>query len=462
MKIATFPEAAGTRRPVRAESAASARAVLMRPRNTASTQVTHAARPSSVPVGGEIAPPVVNQVLRQPGRQLDGRLQARFGEMLGADLSGVVLHTDSLAAESASVIAASAYTVGNHIAFAAGSFAPETDAGQRLLLHELVHVAQTGASNADPAAALTLGAPDSAAEHQAQQITFGNHPTPTDSFRSIDARTVRRAPPDGGAATPQTAPQPAAPGAATLHIVVRDRGLDLGGGILVSDLEAAKTKMMTKREAGGWTLVLSIHASQDRLGAQAPPDWQRNAKFYDASAVNSLFGGDATFVQWRDQFGPTRVVLYGCQVSAQFEQTIDNNLVRGGTGPTAQGLGPGCHPIATTKDFGVKTRAAFNRLSADEQAKMTAEVQQENRTWGYYGQPPVPNDKVLDYLFDGVGKGSWASVEVQVLNKSTGQYESAQPPIPFWNRMSNSTFLHSCNPIVLGGTHTPTAPPVAP
>jgi hypothetical protein len=417
-----------------------------------------AARPSTVPAAGSIAPSVVNQALRQPGRRLDGQLQARFGAMLGADLSGVVLHTDGLAAESANAISASAYAVGNHIAFGAGSFAPETGAGQRLLLHELVHVAQTGGSGADPGAALTLGAPDSAAEHQAQQITSGAYRMTTPPFGSGEARTVRRAPPGGGGATPQQAPQPAAPAEATLHIVVRDQGLDLGGGILVSDLEAAKARMMAKREAGAWVLVLSIHASQDRLGAQSPPDWQRNAKFYDASAVNSLFGGDATFVKWRDQFGPARVVLYGCQVSAQFEQTIDNNLVRGGTGPTAQGLGPGCHPIGNIKDFGVKTRKDFIKLSADEQAKMTTEVQQENRTWGFYGQPPVPDDKVLDYLFDGPGKGSWASVEVQVLNTTTNQYESTTPPIPFWNRGSNSTFLRSCNPVVLGGTHTATAP----
>ena len=265
-----------------------------------------AARPSSRAVGGPIAPPIVNRALGQSGRRIDGQLQAELRGTLGADLSDVLLHTDGLAAESASAISASAYTVANHIVFGAGSFRPETEAGRRLLLHELVHVSQAGGAVADPAAQLTLGESDSAEEREARRIASAPELPAALPLRKREPGTVRRAPPDGGGpdpqkvpqTVPQTTPQAAAPSAATLHIVVRDRGLDLGGGILVSDLEAAKTQMMTKREAGAWTLVLSIHASQDRLGAQSPPNWQANAKFYDASAVNSLFGGDPNFVKW--------------------------------------------------------------------------------------------------------------------------------------------------------------------
>ena len=90
----------------------------------------------------------------------------------------------------------------------------------------------------------------------------------------------------------------------------------------MSDLADAKTKLMHRKVDKPWTLVLAIHASENRLGAQSPPDWQKNAIFYDESAIKTLFGGDNAFVAWRDQFGPNRVVLYGCQVTAAFEQTI--------------------------------------------------------------------------------------------------------------------------------------------
>ena len=70
--------------------------------------------------------------------------------------------------------------------------------------------------------------------------------------------------------------------------VVRDKTIALGGR-LVADLAAFKKSVMTTADADGWTLVLAIHGSEDRLGAQAPPDWQKNAVFYDKSDIEALF-----------------------------------------------------------------------------------------------------------------------------------------------------------------------------
>jgi hypothetical protein len=60
----------------------------------------------------------------------------------GHDFSHVRVHTDERASASASAIGSPAYTVGRHVAFGAGSYAPETGAGRRLLAHELAHVVQ--------------------------------------------------------------------------------------------------------------------------------------------------------------------------------------------------------------------------------------------------------------------------------------------------------------------------------
>jgi len=57
-------------------------------------------------------------------------------------MSRVQFHTDAGAAESARLLNAEAYTMGDHIFFGAGQFAPSTSAGQHLLAHELAHVAQ--------------------------------------------------------------------------------------------------------------------------------------------------------------------------------------------------------------------------------------------------------------------------------------------------------------------------------
>lgn len=58
------------------------------------------------------------------------------------DLGDVRIHTDARAAEAARAVQARAWTVGNHIAFDRGAYAPHTAAGQRLLAHELTHVVQ--------------------------------------------------------------------------------------------------------------------------------------------------------------------------------------------------------------------------------------------------------------------------------------------------------------------------------
>jgi hypothetical protein len=58
------------------------------------------------------------------------------------DFGTVRIHADEKAAESARMMNAQAYTVGNHIVFDTGEYAPDTAAGQKLLAHELAHVAQ--------------------------------------------------------------------------------------------------------------------------------------------------------------------------------------------------------------------------------------------------------------------------------------------------------------------------------
>lgn len=62
------------------------------------------------------------------------------------NLATVRVHTGHQADRSAQQINALAYTAGHHIVFAAGQYAPETPAGQKLLAHELAHVAQANST----------------------------------------------------------------------------------------------------------------------------------------------------------------------------------------------------------------------------------------------------------------------------------------------------------------------------
>jgi hypothetical protein len=88
------------------------------------------------------APPAVQSALRAPGRPLDAGTRAYMEPRFGADFSGVRVHTDAQAAESAQAINAQAYTVGRDVVFGAGQYAPGTGAGKQLIAHELAHVVQ--------------------------------------------------------------------------------------------------------------------------------------------------------------------------------------------------------------------------------------------------------------------------------------------------------------------------------
>ena len=101
-------------------------------------------RRTNAPGGGEAtgAPSLVHDVLSSPGQPLDAVTRAFFEPRFGHDFSQVRVHCDERAAESARMVSAHAYTVGHHIVFGAGRFAPETREGRRLLGHELTHTVQ--------------------------------------------------------------------------------------------------------------------------------------------------------------------------------------------------------------------------------------------------------------------------------------------------------------------------------
>jgi hypothetical protein len=262
------------------------------------------------------------------------------------------------------------------------------------------------------------------------------------------------APGSGSAAPPVVAPPPT-PTGTVVPFVVRDPSIGVGGP-LVADLNALKAALMNRKDSGQWSLMLSIHGSGDRLAAQAPPDWTLNAKFYDAAEIKQLFG-DKAFTDWRDQYGPQRVVLVACQVSQAFNQLVVDSLSRSGKGLSAGGLGPGCKPIATTQSIifqatgakaesTYKQRAQYDALNPSDKATFEGMLRDLNNKWGYFGAPPVPDADLLRYYFDEVPKGAWVLVEV---NKKDDPTSDTLRPLgtPYWNRWADSTFMRECNPM---------------
>lgn len=115
-----------------------------------------------------VAPPIVHQVIRRSGAPLDESTRVSMEAHLGHDFRRVRVHHDRQAASSARAVRAAAYTVGHHVVFGHRRFAPQTAAGQRLLAHELVHVAQQPSGT--PPRRLPIAAAGDVHEREASRI----------------------------------------------------------------------------------------------------------------------------------------------------------------------------------------------------------------------------------------------------------------------------------------------------
>jgi hypothetical protein len=108
----------------------------------------------------------VYDVVREPGRSLPTNVQAFMGARLGHDFSGVRVHTDGRAAESARAVDAAAYTVGNHVVLGHDDMDLTNATDRYLIAHELAHVAQQE-PGMGRAQSLALGARSDAVEDHA-------------------------------------------------------------------------------------------------------------------------------------------------------------------------------------------------------------------------------------------------------------------------------------------------------
>jgi hypothetical protein len=92
----------------------------------------------------EVGPGIESRinVIKGSGQPLPASTRAFFEPCFGYDLDKVRIHTGAYAAETAQELDARAFTIGHHIVFGTGQYAPSTTAGRHTLAHELTHVMQ--------------------------------------------------------------------------------------------------------------------------------------------------------------------------------------------------------------------------------------------------------------------------------------------------------------------------------
>jgi outer membrane protein OmpA-like peptidoglycan-associated protein len=126
-------------------------------------------------------------------------MEPRFGH----DFSGVRVHADGRAAESARSVSALAYTVGQDVVFGAGQYKPAGPATRGLLAHELAHVVQQrGGTRTDAlgdAGPADVG--ERAADRAAASVLAGETPSIARSSPVvIQRKPVPGSPPDASTA----------------------------------------------------------------------------------------------------------------------------------------------------------------------------------------------------------------------------------------------------------------------
>jgi len=105
-------------------------------------------KPTGGMVTGDASPHLETEIQRAKGsgQILAPELQAKMGQAMGADFSGVRVHTNPQADQLNRSIQAKAFTTGQDIFFRQGAYQPGSQSGQELIAHELTHTIQQGAS----------------------------------------------------------------------------------------------------------------------------------------------------------------------------------------------------------------------------------------------------------------------------------------------------------------------------
>ena len=182
------------------------------------------------------------------GRPISPAVRHEMESGFGRDFSNVRVHDDARAHDSARELGALAYTVGDHVVFGHGQYAPDTPSGRALIAHELAHTVQQGGVQLKADGPLDTSVDDSLelqADRAAEAVTAGRQ-APALSY--VGRPMLARANGPKAAATASNSPPKNLP--AWVIQTVNDDPADSAPRelIVVKD----NFKMPVEKGAGGW------------------------------------------------------------------------------------------------------------------------------------------------------------------------------------------------------------------
>jgi hypothetical protein len=219
-------------------------------------------------------------VVGESGVPLDSATRTSMETRFGRDLSGVRVHTDSRAGQTADALGADAYTMGRHIVFAPDKFAPSTPHGRSLLAHELAHtIQQEGAADGRPSETAAID-PDPTSETQARTAGERLGAAPGTLTRASRV-TLQRQP----AAPAQAPPRPA--------FRVVGHGVSLGVQLLAQEqMEEMLNRLQPANvaELAGITIELHVIPRDKKLTDLPEFAHLRGTKTFDGRVWDNVRG----------------------------------------------------------------------------------------------------------------------------------------------------------------------------
>lgn len=257
--------------------------------------IQRAASSSAPPVQQDIGARI--QAKAGSGSGLDSGTRGKLEANMGADLSGVKVHTDGDADDMSRSVDAVAFTTGNDIFFRQGAYEPQSQEGMRLLAHEATHTVQQ--SRGPVSGTPTKGG-----------VSVSD---PSDSFEQEASHTadavVQGEEESGGARAPMQKGGAEAQGGGAA--VQRRAATDLRTGAQQAARNARENK--PKGQDEGSNKAPSLDAQEDiaELIKELPPQLRRigevtadalkgtEAASFAVEALHGLAsGGLPTFIQW--------------------------------------------------------------------------------------------------------------------------------------------------------------------
>ena len=123
--------------------------------------------------GGTLDEETASQIQSKQGQgqKIERTIARKAGRVMGQDFSHVNIHTDPQADQLNEQLGAKAFTTGRDIFFRQGEYNPASGEGQKLISHELTHVAQQGGhSQGGVQTKMTVNDPNDQFEGEADRV----------------------------------------------------------------------------------------------------------------------------------------------------------------------------------------------------------------------------------------------------------------------------------------------------